>query len=170
MISALKCRVTNGRKRSPWQRPPGGQESRLAVGAGAQAFTLVEVLITMALVMILITAGMGAILSMDLCTRRTADYNAALAVVEAKIENIRAATYNPPNSLFKSSIVYVTNTSSVALDQAGVTFKVPGTVVSKTEPAAAGHLVTVTGTFQEPKLALTVSLQTVVNKYSAGQQ
>ena len=160
----------NGGNRSPGRRPPGGRKSLPVVGAGEQAFTLVEVLIVMGLVMILVTAGMGAILAMDLCTRRTGDYNAALAVVEAKIEDIRAATYNPPNSPWKSTPVYLTNSSSVALDEAGVTFKVPGKLISKIEPVASGHLVTVTGTFSEPKRALTLSLQTVVNKYSAGQQ
>ena len=124
----------------------------------------------MGLVMILIAVGMGTIFSMDLSTRRTADFNAALAVVEAKIEDIRAATYNPPSSPWSLSTVYLTNSSSVALDEAGVTFKVPGTLISKIEPAASGHLVTVTGTFNEPQRGLTVSLQTVVNKYSAGQQ
>jgi len=113
---------------------------------------------------------MGAIISMDTCTRRTADYNAALAVVEAKIEDIRAATYNPPNSPWTSSTVSLTNSSSVDLNQAGVTFLVPGTVVSTITPVAAGHLVTVTGTFQEPRGALTISLQTLVNQYAAGQQ
>ena len=170
MISVSKRRVTNGRNRPPWRRPPGGQKSRPAVGAGEQAFTLIEVLIVMGLVMILMVAGMGALISLGYCTRRTADYNASLAVVEAKIEDIRAATYNPPSSPWNSSTVYLTNSSSVALDEAGVTFKVPGTLISKIEPVASGHLVTVTGTFDEPKRALTVSLQTIVNKYSAGQQ
>jgi Tfp pilus assembly protein PilV len=140
------------------------------VGTGEQGFTLMEVLIVMGLVMMLIAVGMGAMFSMNLCTRRTADYNAALAVVEAKIEDIRAATYNPPNSPWTSSTVYLTNNTSVALDQAGVTFKVAGTVISTITPVAAGHLVTVTGTFKEPRGALTISLQTIVNSYSGGQQ
>jgi len=124
----------------------------------------------MGLLGLLMVAGMGALFSMDLCSRRTADYNAALAVVEAKVEDIRAATYNPPASPWTSSTVYLTNSDSISLDKAGVTFKVPGTLVSKIEPIASGHLVTVTGTFQEPRVTLTVSLQTVVNKYSGGQQ
>ena len=57
-----------------------------------------------------------------------------------------------------------------ALDQAGQTFRIPGTIISKTEPVAAGHLVTVTGTFQTPGRPFSVSLQTVVNEYSGGQQ
>lgn len=135
------------------------------------AFTLVEVMVMMGLVVMLFVAGMGALLSMDLCTRRAADYNAVLAVVEAKVEDIRAATYNPPNSPWTASAVYLTNNDSIALNKAGVIFKVSGTVISRIEPVSAGHLVTVTGTFPEPRgRALVVSLQTVVNKYSGGQQ
>jgi type II secretory pathway pseudopilin PulG len=139
-------------------------------GAGRQGFTLVEAAVVMGLVMVLIAAGLGAIFSMDLCTRRTGDYNAALAVVEAKIEDIRAATYNPPSFPWTSTTIYLTNRDSIALDQAGVSFLVPGTLVSTITPVAAGHLVTVSGTFQEPRRTLTVSLQTIVNNYSAGQQ
>jgi type II secretory pathway pseudopilin PulG len=163
-------RMTSGRL-AGCCRPRLAGTSGLPRGrAGTGAFSLIEVLIVMGLLMILIAAGMGAILSMDSCTRRAADYNAALAVVEAKIEDIRAATYNPPNSPWTSSTVYLTNNTSVALDQAGVTFKVAGTVISTITPVASGHLVTVTGTFREPRGALTISLQTLVNRYSAGQQ
>jgi type II secretory pathway pseudopilin PulG len=138
--------------------------------SSALGFTLVETMVVMALVMILIVGGLGSIYSMDLCSRRTADYNAALAVVEAKIEDIRASTYNPPSSPWAASARYLTNSTSIALNKAGVTFSVPGTVVSRIEPVAAGHLVTVTGTFQEPRGSISVSLQTIVNKYSGGQQ
>lgn len=162
--------MTSGRLAGCRRLPHVGKSGLPFEAVVLGAFSLIEVLITMGLVMILIAAGMGAIISMDTCTRRTADYNAALAVVEAKIEDIRAATYNPPNSPWTSSTVSLTNSSSVDLNQAGVTFLVPGTVVSTITPVAAGHLVTVTGTFQEPRGALTISLQTLVNQYAAGQQ
>ena len=138
--------------------------------ANKQAFTLTEVLVVLALTVMLIAAGMGALFSMDLCTRRTADYNAALAVVEAKIEDIRAATYNPPNSPWTSSTVYQTNTASIDLDQAGTSLKVPGTIISTFTPVSCGHRVTVNGTFQVPRHTLNVSLETIVNRYSSGQQ
>jgi prepilin-type N-terminal cleavage/methylation domain-containing protein len=133
-------------------------------------FTLVEVMVVMGLAGILIVSGTGALFSLDLCSRRTADYSAAEAVVEAKIEDIRAATYDPPNSPWLSTTTYLTNSSSVALDKAGVIFQVPGTVVSKFEPIAYGHLVTVTGTFDEPRGTISVSLRTVINKYSGARQ
>jgi type II secretory pathway pseudopilin PulG len=170
MIVLSKRRMTGGQPGSRRLRPSGRWECQPAVPGGERAFSLVEVMIVMGLIMMLMVAGVGALLTMNLCTRRTADYNAALAVVEAKIQDIRAATYNPPNYPWTSSTLYLTNSDSIALNAAGITFQVPGTVISTITPVSAGHLVTVTGTFQEPRLALTVTLQTVVNKYSAGQQ
>ncbi len=135
-----------------------------------QGFTLIETMVVLVMISMLIAGAMGALLSLDLCSRRSADYVAALAVVEAKMEDIRAATYNPPNANFSSTTKYLTNSDSIALNQAGATFLVAGTLISKLEPIAGGHLITVTGTFQEPKKTLTVSLQTVVNKFSGGYQ
>lgn len=135
-----------------------------------QAFTLVEVSVVMLLLTVLMIASYGALFSMDLCTRRGADYIAAMTVVEAKIMDIQNATYNPPNNDFNSSTNYVTNTDSISLDQVGTTLRVNGTIISRIEPVAAGHLVTVTGTFHEPRGDLTVSQQTVVNRFSGGQQ
>jgi hypothetical protein len=127
-------------------------------------------MIVTALLALLIVGAAGAICTGNLISRRMSDYTAAMAVVEAKVEDIRAATYNPPNSPFGSTAVTLTNASSIALDQAGTTFVVSGTVTSKIEPVASGHLVTVTGTFQTRRTPITVTMQTVVNKYSAGQQ
>jgi prepilin-type N-terminal cleavage/methylation domain-containing protein len=144
---------------------------RPAIQTSQRGFTLVEVMIVMALAGILIVAGMGALFSLDLCSRRTGDYNAALAVVEAKIEDIRAATYDPPNSPWLPAIYSKTESASVALDKAGVSFQVPGTLVSTFEPwGIYGHRVTVTGTFAEPRGSISVTLQTVINQYSCGRQ
>ena len=127
-------------------------------------------MVVMLLVTLLMVAGFGALYSMDLCSRRTADHTAATAVVEAKIQDIKAVYYNPPIYPFTATNVYVTNSDSISLDKAGATFKVAGTLVSEIKPVSAGHLVTVTGTFQEPRGTLKVSLQTLVNKFSGGQQ
>jgi prepilin-type N-terminal cleavage/methylation domain-containing protein len=134
------------------------------------AFTLVETMVVMLLLTILMVAGFGGLYTMDLHSRRVADYTAAMSVVEAKIQDIKAVYYNPPIYPFTTTNVYVTNSDSISLDKAGTTFKVAGTLVSEIKPVSAGHLVTVTGTFQEPRGALTVSLQTLVNKFSGGQQ
>lgn len=171
MILRSKLRRVGNHDATGPQRPPGQWKSQLWPRVGQQAFTLAEVMVVMGLTMILVIAGMRAILAMNLATRRTADYNAALAVVQAKIENIRAATYNPPNFPWTSATVTLTNDRAISLDEAGVTFQVPGTVISTIKPVSAGHLVTVTGTFQQSRQEpLTVSLQTIVNTYSAGQK
>ena len=143
---------------------------RLRDRQAKRGFTLVEVMVVMALVTILIAAGFGATYSMDLCSRRVADYTAVMAVVDAKVQDIRAVYYNPPNYPFRSSVVYVTNSDSISLDKAGTTFKVSGTLISRIEPVTGGHLVTVTGTFQEPRKPIVVTIRTAVNKFSGGQQ
>jgi len=128
-------------------------------------------MIVMVLAGILIVAGMGALFSLDLCSRRTGDYNAALAVVEAKLEDIRASDYAPPNSPWLSAPFTKTESASVALDKAGVTFQVPGTLVSKFEPLGSyGHRVTVTGTFNEPRGTISITLETVINQFTGPRQ
>ncbi len=124
----------------------------------------------MALMTILMVSTFSGIFSMKLGSSRLADFTAMTAVAEAKVADIRAATYNPPNYPFGSSTTYLTNTGSIALDRAGATFFVPGTVVSKIELVPSGHLITVTATFQTPGKAISTTLQTVVNKFSGGQQ
>lgn len=141
-----------------------------AVRGACAGYTLIEVLVVMGLLGLLIAGAAGAVCSGRLISQRLADYTAAAAVVEAKMQDIRAATYNPPNSPWTASTVTLTNTASLALDQAGVNFTIPGTVVSTISPVASGHLVTVTGTFQTRRSPITVTLQTVVNNFSAGQQ
>src|SRR5437762_11149670 len=134
--------------------------ARKQPAAPRSAFTLVEVMIIMALLLVLMISSSVSMLVLDRSSRRLADYTSAMALVEAKIYDIRAATYNPPSSSFgTNTICFLTNSVSIALDQAGQTFRIPGTIISKTEPVAAGHLVTVTGTFQTPGRPFSVSLQ-----------
>jgi len=133
-------------------------------------YTLVEVMVVTALLTLLMVAAAGSISAGKLISTRLSDYTAAMAVVEAQIDNIRSTTYNPPTSPFTSSTVVLTNTSSIALNQAGATFIIPGTITSTIQPIASGHLVTVSGTFQTRGKPITVSLQTVVNTFAAGQQ
>jgi prepilin-type N-terminal cleavage/methylation domain-containing protein len=149
---------------------PGSLLSWRSRSQASGGFTLIETLVVLVMASMLIAGAMGALLSLDLCSRRSADYVAALSVVEAKLEDVRAATYKPPNGNFALSTTYLTNSDSIALNQAGATFLVAGTLITKLEPVAAGHLITVTGTFQEPRKTLTISLQTLVNQYSGGYQ
>lgn len=127
-------------------------------------------MIAMGLLLIIIIATGAGITSLDRCTRRLADYTAAMSVVEAKMHAIRAATYNPPSSPFTASTVYLTSTSYVSLAKSGTNLLILGTIVSKIQPITSGHLVTVTGTFNEPGFSFTTSLQSVINRYTTGEQ
>ena len=133
-------------------------------------FTLIEILPSMTLMMMLILSGMFGIMTLNKMSNRLADFTAATAVVEAKMQGIRQATYNPNSAPFNSVTMNFTNTHSIALNETGNTLKVTGTIVSKFEPVSTGHLVTVTGTFNGPGLPIVVVLQSVVNEFSGGQQ
>ena len=153
---------------SPVAKSVAIAHSFLAVSRRA-AFTLIEVMASVALLSILVTTCGIGIFTMLTMTGRTADYTAINAVVEAKVQDIRSATYNPPNYPWGTNTIFITNANAVALDQSGVSFKVNGTVLSKIEPAGtSGHLVTVTGTFISSSRPITISIQTVVNKFSGG--
>ena len=120
--------------------------------------------------LILIISGMRGIMTLNMMSNRLGDYTAATAVVEAKMQGIRQATYNPNQAPFNSATMYFTNSHSIALNQIGTTLLVPGTIVSKFEPVSTGHLITVTGTFNGPGQPIVVVLQSVVNEFSGGQQ
>ncbi len=127
-------------------------------------------MVVLVLLMILMIGSFAAIFFMDRTSRRLADHTAAMAVAEAKVQQIRAATYKPPSPNFGAKTVTLTNSASISLDRAGQKFLVPGTVASTIQPVASGHLITVTATFQTPGRPLSVELQTVVNKFSGGQR
>ncbi|HZV33302.1 MAG TPA: type II secretion system protein [Verrucomicrobiae bacterium] len=135
--------------------------------------TLVETMVVMVCILIAISGAFYTVLYINFTARRVADYSAAMAIVQAKTEEIRAASYNPPNYPFGASNIWITNVESVSLSRNGTNLLVPGTVISLIQPIAQGHLVTVTGTFTSPTTNLdppfTVSLQTVVNSFSGGQ-
>ena len=161
------------RKREPAHHKPADIFSFLtfrAAPGSARAFTLMEVMVVMALMTILIVSGFSAILSMKVWSNRLAQYTAAVAVVEAKVEDLRAKTYKPPIAPFGQKTTVVTESGSIDLNQAGAKFLISGTVVSRIEAKPSGHLITVTGTFAAPHKPIVVTLQSVVNKYSGGQQ
>jgi len=151
-------------------RQLGFASRRNAGRTSTGGYTLIEVMVVTALLTILATVAFASIYTGKQIARRMTDYTAALQIVEAKMQDIRVATYNPPTAPFGSTATTITNNYSIDLNQTGATFIVSGTVVSKFEPIANGHLVTVTGTFQTPHKPITVTLQSVVNKYSGGQQ
>jgi prepilin-type N-terminal cleavage/methylation domain-containing protein len=138
-------------------------------------FTLTEVVIAMALVTILIIGSFSAIYFNTQASFNLADRTAIIALVRAKLEAVRAASYNPPDSYFKSTPVYLTNSHSIALNKDGSGYLVSGTIITKIEEAKSGtntvgHLVTATGSFRTAGKPITVQMQTVVNRFSGGQQ
>jgi type II secretory pathway pseudopilin PulG len=138
-----------------------------------QGFTLIETALTMALLVLLCVGTLGTILQMQVSSKRTADYTSAMAIAEAKLLDIRGVYYNPSatGSNFNYGTIYITNQDSIALNKAGTTFEIPGTVVSKIEyQGRIGSLVTVTATFQTSGKPMTATLQSVVNSYSGGVQ
>ncbi len=135
-----------------------------------QGFTLMEIMITMGLFLILIVGSFSAILFFRGSAARLATYTAAAAAVEGRIEAIRNATYNPPNTPFKSSTVNTNYNEAIWLAKGGTNFLVPGTVACQIRPVTGGHLVTATGTFATPGRPTVITLQTIVNKFAGGQQ
>ena len=148
-----------------------------AAGGGQRrgGFTLTEVMIGLALITVVIIGSFSAIYFNTQASYKLADRTAIVALVRAKLEAVRAATYNPPDSNFKSTLVYLTNRHSIALNKAGTEYLLSGTILTKIEEAKSGtnmvgHLVIATGTFTNAGKPITVQMQTVVNKYSGGQQ
>ena len=133
------------------------------------AFTLLEVMVVMGLLGLVFIAGFAAITFNAQASSRLADHTAAFTLVQAKLEAVRAATYNPPNTYFRTNTVWLTNVHSIALSQKGTNYLVSGKLITKIEPVISGHLVTVSGNFPTPYRPTKVELQTVVNKYSGGQ-
>ena len=126
-------------------------------------------LVTIVLVSMLIVAGISSLMMMERSSARLADYTAAAALVRGRLEAIIAATYAPPASPFTSIAVRRTNAASIALQKGSTNYLVRGSVLSVIQPVAAGHLVTVTGTFPLPGKQLVVAEQTLVNRFSGGQ-
>jgi type II secretory pathway pseudopilin PulG len=144
------------------------------------AFTILEALFATVMMAAVVIGAFSAITGIDWSARRQADYTSAMALVQDKLEELRATTYNPPTAPFLPTTNTSTNAVSISLNKANNTFLFPGVLITRIEPVAAGHLVTVTGVFtnyltsvsagstNKPP-ALSVSLQTVVNKFSGGQ-
>ena len=141
----------------------------------APAFTLIEVMITVALLLLLIASSFSVIMFLNRSSASLAGFVATTTAVQGEIEKFRALAYNPPSgNYFKSTTTRLTNNQAIFLSKAGTSLLVPGTVVAEIRPVGAsvgaGHLVTVTGTFATPGRPTVVTLQTIVNKFSGGQR
>jgi prepilin-type N-terminal cleavage/methylation domain-containing protein len=141
----------------------------MAPGRRANGFTLLEVLVTMVLSLLVIIVAINSLYVFDNTTRRVAVHNSALVIAEARLEEVRATEYNPPNTPFTSASGYTTNAITIALDEKGSNYLVKGSVITYFQPVAAGHLVTANVHFTNQGRPLSVGLQTLVNKFSGGQ-
>src|SRR6188508_2376659 len=94
-------------KRSAKQRGTAPSWHRVSHTDGA--FTLIETMIVVLLLSALITAVTAGIISMNRGSKRLASYTAALAMAEAKIHDVQAASYNPPVYPFAATNVVISN-------------------------------------------------------------
>ena len=141
----------------------------------AFAFTLIEVLVTVALMLLLIATSFSALMFLNRSSASLSSQVAAMSAVHGQLEKFTALTYNPPSgNYFKSTATRWTNNQSIYLGKTGTNLLVSGKLVTEISPVGTnvgtGHLITVTGTFATPYAPTVVSLQTIVNKFSGGQQ
>lgn len=139
---------------------------QLKTNLGSAAFTLIEVMITTVLLVMLVTAGLYALAQLDRFSRRNAEYTSVMAVVAGTLEGMKALEYNPPQSPFGPDAVITTNETEIALSNDGKSYTMKGRVITRIEPVANGHLVTVSGFFTNWNLPYEVTLQNVLNSYS----
>ncbi len=147
-------------------RPSALQKARLREAG----FTFIEAMVVMVLLLSLIVVSLASLFGMDQTTRRLSDYNQAMIVVDAEMQDIRGFSYNPPDANFKATTVFLTNSASISLDPTGTSNRISGTTIAEIKPVTGGHLVTITGTFIERGPDLVVKMQSVMNRFSGGQQ
>ena len=144
-------------------------KTNLQPSAGRAAFTMLEVLIASGLLLGLVLAGMNALFVMDNSSRRLAEMTSAMALVQGQLEAVRTNDYNPPLAPFTGSATVTSNAVSISLDKGGTQYLVPGSLITRIEPVASGHLVTVCASFNSLGTPVKAQLQTIVNKFSGGQ-
>lgn len=141
----------------------------MRVHEGRSGFTIIEGLVVTFLSMMLVIAGLGAVMFFDRLTRRMALQEAAVVIAEGQLEQYRSVKYTN-SSVFSSSSYYQTNTITFSLNDQGTTYSVTGRVVNYFQPVTAGHLITSSVDYTQINQRVSVALQTLVNSYTGGQQ
>src|SRR5262249_20151361 len=137
---------------------------------GQSGFTLVEVVIGIAMLMMLIVSAIGAISLLDRASRSQSEDTTALEIAQGKLEEYQATKYNPPLSPFLSTTSWVTNQIILALDKSGTNTRAAGKMICQVTPVANGHMVTVSVVFTNMNVTpVTAQLQTLINQHSPGQ-
>jgi len=134
-----------------------------------RAFSLVEIVVVLALIGILVVAVFNMVTMMDRVSRRQGLHTTMLEAAQGRLEEMRATPYNPPLSPYGASNIVQTTNIVLALNRAGNSTVLSGVLKTVVSPKSQGHLVTVTVTATNNSQPMTVQLQTVVNKKSGGQ-
>ena len=145
------------------------ERTLVRVHEGRSGFTIIEGLVVTFLSMMLVIAGLGAVMFFDRLTRRMALQEAAVVIAEGQLEQYRSVKYTN-SSVFSSSSYYQTNTITFSLNDQGTTYSVTGRVVNYFQPVTAGHLITSSVDYTQINQRVSVALQTLVNSYTGGQQ
>lgn len=136
---------------------------------GERAFTMIEVLVVIALLAILLSASFVSLAAFNRNVERLSDHMAGYAVVEGELERIRTITYNPPIWPFAASNVTFTTNVALSLDRAGSNYLQTGTLTTLIVPFSDGHRVRATITYTNSYKATNIWMETVVNKFVGGQ-
>ena len=130
---------------------------------------MIEVMVTTAILMVVISGGWIALSMFNLNVDRVADHTAANFVIEGELERVRTIDYNPPVSPFTAGVVTWTSNVFLSLGGNGSNYQQRAIMRTSTRPAANGHLVTVSLTYSNAFSPDNIWMQTVVNQFSAGQ-
>ncbi len=126
--------------------------------------TIFEVVVVLGLMAILIAAGLNTVTLLDRSARRQSLHTAALELAQGRIEDLEAATYNPPLSPFATTNTSFLTNVVLALSKSGTNVSIGGSMQTIIAPVARGHLVTVTVSTTNGNQPLRVALQTVINE------
>lgn len=140
--------------------------TRRCRGAG---FTLMEILVVMALLMMLVIAAISALTLLDRSSLRQAQHTTAVEVAQGRLDEILATKYEPPKVPFTSTNYTVTTNATLTISKSGTNATTVAVVTSLVEPAGVGHVATVIVRYTNYDQPTSVRLQTLINKHSGGQ-
>jgi prepilin-type N-terminal cleavage/methylation domain-containing protein len=132
-------------------------------------FTIVEVVIVLGLMLVLVLAAASTLTLLDRSSRRQAVETTAMEILRGKAEEYRAILYNPPVAPFTASVTGTTNVVTIALNKAGTSNQVTGTLRTDLRPISQGHLLSLSLALSAYNQPMTVRLQTLINKNTLGQ-
>jgi prepilin-type N-terminal cleavage/methylation domain-containing protein len=148
----------------------GGRQGQCLVpGHRAGGFTLIEILVTLAMLLLLLIGALGTITLLDRSSRRQGQHTTALEVAQGKLDEFLSQVYNPPVPPYSSTNYYQSNWVTLAANKSGTATSTFASVISLVQPVLNGHVVTVTVSFTNYDQLVNVQLQTLINRHSGGQ-